>query len=424
MSNEKPEKNCLPNLRVLDMAEGGCEICGKILGDLGADVIKIEPPGGASSRHIGPFYKDIPDGQKSLFWFAYNTNKRSITLDIETSDGQQIFKRLAKTADFVIESFPPGFLDNLGIGYQGLSRLNPGLIVTSITPFGQTGPKAHYKSCDLTVWAASGGLYTTGDTDRPPVWISFPQPSLHSGVEACIGSLIAYWHRVNTGEGQHVDVSEQDTFIWSTDQARAQEFEMVGKICTRSGIRLPMATGVVRNQIFACKDGFVAFQVYGGGLRNGVVSSQSLVQWMLEEKMAPDWLVNYDWETDFDTSRVSQKEVDRVEREFYKFFMTKTKAELFEQSLKRKIILVPVNTIEDICQLEHLKFRNFWVDVEHDELNTKLPYCGFLHNSFSQSPTKIRRRAPLIGEHNLDIFEGELGFSRKELSVLKQSGVI
>jgi benzylsuccinate CoA-transferase BbsE subunit len=424
VSNEEKGKSCLPDLRVLDLTEGGCNICGKILGDLGADVIKIEPPGGSPTRNIGPFYKDIPDPQKSLFWFAYNTNKRSITLDIETSDGQQIFKRLAKTADFVIESFPPGFLDKLGIGYKVLSQLNPKIIMTAITPFGQTGPKANYKSCDFTIWAASGGLYTTGDADRPPIWISFPQPSIHAGVEACIGSLLAYFHRVNTGEGQYVDVSEEDVFVWSTDQARAQEYDMVGKICTRSGIRLPMATGVIRNQIFPCKDGFVAFQVYGGGLHNGVVSSQSLVQWMLEENMAPDWMVNYDWENDFDTSRVSQEEVDRVEREFHKFLMTKTKAELFEQSLKRKIILVPVNTIEDLCQLEHLKVRNFWVDVEHDELNAKLPYCGFLHNNFSQSPGKIRRRAPLIGEHNLEIFEGELGFSREELSVLKQSGAI
>lgn len=129
--------------RVLDLTDEKGLLCGKLFADLGADVIKVERPGGDPARNIGPFYKDIPDPQKSLFWFAYNTGKRSITLNIESSDGQQLLKRLVKSADFLVESFTPGYMDKLGLGYQALSQLNPRLIMTSITAFGQTQRNQH-----------------------------------------------------------------------------------------------------------------------------------------------------------------------------------------------------------------------------------------------------------------------------------------
>ena len=150
---------------VLDLAEGGCMIGGRILGDLGADVIKVEPPGGSPSR-IAPYYKNLPDPEKSLYWFAYNMNKRGVTLDINKADGQEVFKRLVKTADVVIESFEVGIMEQLGIGYNDLCKVKPDIIVTSITPFGQKGPKARYKGCDLVAWASGGYLYVCGDSDR------------------------------------------------------------------------------------------------------------------------------------------------------------------------------------------------------------------------------------------------------------------
>ncbi|MEJ2738614.1 MAG: CoA transferase [Dehalococcoidia bacterium] len=423
MKNNGNESS-LDNIRVLDLTEGGPQICGKILGDLGADVIKIEPPGGSHTRRIGPFYKDIPDLQKSLFWFAYNTSKRGITLDIETQDGQQIFKRLTETADIVIESFAPGYLDKLGIGYQSLNQFNPGIIMTSITPFGQTGPKSQYISTELTNYATNDGLYITGDLDGMPVWISYPQPSIHAGVEACIGALIAHWHKVMTGQGQHVDTSVQDTFINQTEQARIHVYEFTGFISRRSGDKRYLSTGVGRRQLFVCSDGAVAFEIYGGSIPSLVQSTINLVQWMAEEDMAPDWLVNYNWVVDYDTTIVTQDEVDRVEGEFAKFFMTKTKAELFDESYKRGVILAPVNTAKDICESEHLKARNYWTEVKHDELNATLTYCGLLNNSMSKTPGKISRRAPLIGEHNLDIYEGEMGYSREEVCILMNAGII
>jgi benzylsuccinate CoA-transferase BbsE subunit len=413
-------ESCLSGIRVLDLAQGGAQICGKIFADLGADVIKIEPPGGDPTGRIAPFYKDIPDPEKSLFWFAYNTSKRSVTLDIETDDGREIFKRLARTADIVVESFAPGYLDNLGLGYTVLSAVNPRIILTSITPFGQTGPKAHYQGSDLTAWASSGGLYATGDPDRPPVWTSFPQPYLHAGLEACAGSLLAYWHRLSTNEGQHVDVSVQDTFVISTDEMHLLTYEIMGHVYRRRGDIKGLGGTPGSHQLYPCKDGFIAFRVL---VRAGTSNTIGLVKWMAEEGVAPEWLINYDWLGNYDLSRITQQEIDRIDQEFIKFFMTKNKAELLEQAIKRDIQIVPVSTAEDIVNEEQWKVRNLWVDVEHDELDATITYPG-LFRSFNATPGIIKRRAPLIGEHNLDVYEKELGFNREELGVLKNAGII
>ena len=170
----------LSNCRALDLTDDSGFLCGKVLADLGADVIKIERPGGDPSRNKGDFWHDIPDAEKNLYWFAYNTNKRGITLNLETADGREIFKKLVKTADFVIESFPPGYLDGLGIGYSSLSQIHPGIIWASITPFGPDGPYRDYKDSDIVVMGMSGTMYQTGERDEAPVHISMPQACLHA----------------------------------------------------------------------------------------------------------------------------------------------------------------------------------------------------------------------------------------------------
>ena len=168
----------LQSLRVLDITDEKGLLAGRVLADMGADVVKVEKPGGDNARTIGPFYHNIPDKEKSLFWFAHNLNKRSITLNIETRDGQQIFKDLAAKADVVIESFQPGYLDKIGLGYDSLEDINPGIIMASITPFGQTGPYRDYAASDIVIMAMSGHLYLSGDPDRPPVRFGVPQSSL------------------------------------------------------------------------------------------------------------------------------------------------------------------------------------------------------------------------------------------------------
>src|SRR4030043_844506 len=192
MANNQQGQSALPQYRILDLTEGGCMLGGRLLGDLGADVIKIEPPGGSLSRSE-PFYKETIDPEKSLLWFAYNHNKRGITLDLSKVEGQNLFKDLVKTTDVILESFEPGYLSGFKLGYSDLCQIKQDIILTSITPFGQSGPKGHYKGSDLTAWASGGYLYICGNPDRAPTWVSFPQASLFGGAEAAIGSLVALW---------------------------------------------------------------------------------------------------------------------------------------------------------------------------------------------------------------------------------------
>jgi crotonobetainyl-CoA:carnitine CoA-transferase CaiB-like acyl-CoA transferase len=408
--------------RVLDLTDENGFLCGKILGDLGADVIKIEKPGGDWARCIGPFYKDIPNPEKSLYWFAFNRNKRGITLNIETIDGQNIFKKLAETAHFIIESFQPGFMDELGLGYETLSKINPSIIMTSITPYGQKGPYARYKASELTLWGMGGEMYITGDPDRPPVWVSSPQVTTGACAEAAAGSMIAHWWREKTGEGQHVDVSMQECVLNLCSIAPFY-WELNGFIPSREGYNLPSGGNYIRRVGFPCKDGYICIFLVGGSQKGLVESSKALVAWMDEEGMAPQWLKEFDWVTGYEASKMTQELVDRVEGPIANFFMTKAKQELYEGAVERRIVLCPVSNARDLLDDAQLKARNFWVDKEHPELGDVITYPGAFAK-LSETPVEMRRRAPLIGEHNLDIYKGELGMSQEQLTLLKQVGVI
>src|SRR6185369_1823374 len=197
----------LSPFRVLDLSDELGFLCGKILGDLGADVIKIERPGGDPARRLGPFYKDQVDPEKSLTWFGFNNNKRGVTLDLEKKEGQKLFVRLAAKADFVLETFTPGWLDNLKIGYGDLAKENPKLVWTSITPFGQTGPYSKFSASDIEIMALSGCMSLTCDPGRPPLRVTFPQSYSWTGSYAAVGALTAHYHKQLSGHGQQVDVS-------------------------------------------------------------------------------------------------------------------------------------------------------------------------------------------------------------------------
>ena len=247
----------LKGCRALDLTDEKGFLCGKILADLGVDVIKVERPGGDPSRRIGPFWGDIGDPEKSLYWYAYNSNKRGITLDIETADGKEILRKLAKRSDFVIESFPPGYMEKLGLGYADLKSVNDRIILTSITPFGQNGPYQGYKATDLVLMGMSGLLYLTGDRDRPPVNISMPQACLHAGGDAAVGTLIAYYHRERTGESQQVDISMQQSAAWF-QAATIPFYELEGTVLQRAGtFRTGISAHNIQRQVWPCKDGYV-----------------------------------------------------------------------------------------------------------------------------------------------------------------------
>jgi crotonobetainyl-CoA:carnitine CoA-transferase CaiB-like acyl-CoA transferase len=208
---QEDEHFMLSHCRVLDLTNERGLLCGQVLGDLGADVIKIEPVGGSPVRRLAPFFEDQPGTERSIYWWAYNRNKRGLTLDLEREQGRAIFKQLAATADFVIESSDPGYWSRRGLGYGELSTLNPRLIMVSITPFGQNGPKSSYADSDLIIMAAGGVLILYGDEDRPPIRMSVPQAYLHASVDAAFAALVACYERLDSGLGQHIDVAAQES---------------------------------------------------------------------------------------------------------------------------------------------------------------------------------------------------------------------
>lgn len=422
MVKNKAANAALSPVRVLDLTEGGCMLGGKLFADSGSDVIKIEPPGGSISR-IAPYYKSIQDPEKSLFWFSYNTNKRGITLNLQKPEGAALFKKLAATADVILECSAPGYMDALKLGYPDIREVKPDIIYVSITPFGQTGPKSRYLASDLTSVAVSGFLNACGDPDRAPVWIGCPQSSQYAGAEAAIGAMTAYWHRLNTGEGQYVDVSMQEANMsanmntlqmWDVNQV---EFNRVGPFSYVA------ATGVRQPIYFRCRDGFVMILALGGNPPY-VPSSENLVKWMDEEGMAPDWLKNLNWWVDYNASVLQQYLADKVGRAIEAFTLTKTKDQLYtEGAFERQILVAGVSNTRDISEDIQLKARNFWTKIAHPELGEDLPYCGQFA-PMSESPVEFTRRAPLIGEHNREIYIGELGLTEAYLSEMQDKEII
>jgi len=418
MKRQQAAELLLEGYRGLDLTDEKGLLCGRILADLGAEVIKVEPPQGDPARRLGPFYRDIPQPEHSLYWFAYNVNKKGITLDIETRDGQELFRRLVKKADFVLESFSPGYLEGLGLGYSKLSEVNPRLVVTSITPFGHTAPYRDHKASDITLMAMGGFMYMIGEPEQAPLRISFDQAYLHAAGEAAVATLIALYYRGISGEGQHIDVSAQASLVTSTVNA-IPFWELDQVISGRAGCYRVGLTATRQRQLWECKDGYVIFYIAGGAF--GAKSNAALADWLDSEGLADDFVKGMDWDN-FDMASVTQEAQDHLEELASSLFKRYTTTELYEQAIKRGLVLCPVSTPKEIIENPQLKARDYWVKVGHDELGESFSYPG----PFVKYLTMPRsyHRAPLIGEHNEEIYQGELGLSEKQLATLKQAGVI
>ena len=405
--------------RVVDLTDERGILCGKILADLGADVIQVEPPGGSSARRIGPFYHDQAEAERSLFWWSYAANKRSITLNLASSDGRALLKRLVQTADFLVESFSPGHLERLGLGFNTLAAINPRLIVVSVTPFGQDGPYAHYKAADLTGVGMAGFMYLTGDPDRPPVRVGAPHFYLHGAAAGATGAMIAHAQRVQSGRGQHVDVSCQEA-VTRTLAAAPQLFAVEHTVIRRQGSYRQTGGTTFMRITWPCKDGFVNFQLSGGaGAGRGV---NNMVRWMEEEGLGDPYLGSIDWTT-LGYGMINKEMLERVVPPIERFLMSHTKAELFEGAVKRRILLFPVATPSDILQNPQLQARQYFQRVTPPELGTPVTYPGPFVRA-SATPLTLRRLAPKLGEHNEDVYVTELGLTREDLVRLREAGVV
>jgi crotonobetainyl-CoA:carnitine CoA-transferase CaiB-like acyl-CoA transferase len=411
---------CLGKTRVLDLTEAAGYMCGKMLADLGADVIKVEPPRGHEVSTAAHLFGEHAGPEKDLHWFAYNAGKRCITLNLEAQEGIEIFRRLVKKSHILVESFPPGLMARWGLDHEDLRKLNPAMVYTSIRPFGRSGPFKEHPVTDLVAMATGGPLFLTGDADRAPVQTGYPQAYLHAGAEACVGTLIALYEAEATGEGQLVDVSVQESLLtsnfnavytWVTEQVlvtRMGSSRMVGK-----QLEMPLT--------WPCKDGYVNFAVLGGA--SGGKTMKNLAQWMEEEGMGNETVVGTDWGA-FDFYGLTTEIVEKVVKPITRFFAQHTKEELFEESLKRGIMLFPAADAEGTLADPHLEEKGFWQPM-------RIPSEKNQTIAFPRPPFRINEKypslkgwAPHLGEHNLEVYGEILGLSAEDLTALEKKGVL
>jgi crotonobetainyl-CoA:carnitine CoA-transferase CaiB-like acyl-CoA transferase len=386
--------------RVLDLTDEDGLLCGQILADLGADVIQVEPRSGSSARRQGPMRRGEDGPDASLFWAAYTRNKRGIALDLEVDADRETLLRLVAGADFLIESAPPGRMRELGLDHDALARIQPGLVTVSITPFGQTGPKASWRGSDLTQVAASGFGYLTGDEDGPPTRIRVPQAHAHAGADAAIGALIAHFERKRTGCGQHVDVSQQQSLTLS-NMFRSVD-AAVGMAPAHRVAGGLQAGGVFIPQRHRTRDGWVV-------LGPSVIPStghfmRRLLEWVAEEGFCDAALAQEEWGSfgvRVGAGKLPPDAYDPTERALDAFFATKTNAELMDAAVERKLLIAPVFGVDEIVESEQLAQRAFF-ETTPDAGGRPLRHPGAFAK-FAPRPIGTRRCAPRVGEHTREL---------------------
>jgi crotonobetainyl-CoA:carnitine CoA-transferase CaiB-like acyl-CoA transferase len=336
----------LKGFRALDLTGLSGQLCGRMLGDLGMEVIKIEPPGGDPVRNLPPFVSSA-DGKKLSTTFAHlNAGKASKVLELEKETDRETFRKLVASADVVLESFQPGYLDSINLGYRDLSKIHPGIVMASITCFGQDGPKQNWAYNDLVALAQSGFLYIAGDPSMPPVRPPETQGYYFASVFAAAGVLAALYRRERTGQGDRVDASMQESLATQEHIIRlwANEKQIAKRAGSQHGSVAPA-------KIFQCRDGFVYLYVTRQHWK------LFLTVWKNHDPKfdAPEWLNNV-------YRRAHADELNPPLEEFLKQF---TMAEITELLQEKGIPCVPVNTPMGFANDEHVQGRGFMAPVEH-----------------------------------------------------------
>jgi crotonobetainyl-CoA:carnitine CoA-transferase CaiB-like acyl-CoA transferase len=399
----------LAGRRVLELADEKGVYCGKLLADMGADVIKIEKPGGDATREIPPFWGNQPHPERGLFFLYTNTSKRGVTLDVSTVEGQGLFRRLTETADMVLETFPPGFLKGLGLGYGDLREANPHLVFTSITDFGQTGPYRGFKSSDMVASALGGSMYVTGEDEDPPVKLAGSQAHMMASTYAAASSMIALYRGAISGEGQQVDISVEEATVSVSHICGVGKWLDDGIIPRRWGTGLFAS---VPSGAYPCSDGMVYLMI------NRPLHWQALARW-INEVTGNQEVLDPMFEGPSSTRQPYRELLDLFISDLTSQF---TVEEIYHEGQRRHIAFTPVNTAAAVANDVHLGARNYFVDVEHPGGST-LAYPGAAYRH-SATPWRIARPAPAVGEHNREVYGEELGVSEEQLRSLKEAGVI
>ncbi len=381
--------------------------CAKLLADQGADTIKVEPPGsGDPERHEPPFIGGEPHPDRSTTFLALNTNKRGITLDLGQAAGRSLFLKLASDADVIIESFQPGHLASLGLGYGVVRAANPKAILLSISYFGQYGPYADYKGDDLIAQAMGGYLYAvTGPADRPPMGTALQQMELTAGRNGVIAVMAALLRRDETGEGNHIDVSVMEAAI-STPSMLIQNFSYLG----RSPRRGAGDKFVMDGMHLPTRDGEVTLTTAGTGGKPMQVWAEFLGEpRLLDPKFATRASRNDNWE------ELRELVAPKL--------MQWNNLDLMRETMARGLVIGLVQSPEQVVNSPHLAERGFFVEIDHPEVGPlKYPGPGFFFDGANLMQTT--RGAPRLGEHNAEVYCGVLGLSGEELDRLRAARVV
>jgi crotonobetainyl-CoA:carnitine CoA-transferase CaiB-like acyl-CoA transferase len=395
--------SALDDIRVLDISQGiAGPLCAKLLGDFGADVIKVEPAGGERGRRMPPFFQDDPHPEKSLFFLLVNLNKRGITLNLETPQGADIFRKLARVADVVVETFPPGYLASLGLDLAFLERENPGLVMTSITPFGQSGPYSRYQGEEIVAYAMSGIMSISGTADREPLKHGGFQAQYEAGFNGALASLLCLLLRDVTGAGQHADVSIQEV-VNSTMVINQPFYSWTGGV---QGRRRPV--GTMFGNVMPCRDGYFVSQAGGGA------SWDDLAAFYGREELKDERFADVD-------QRVANGQA--LDELLLEATTERTMAEMFRTASEQyRLLFGIVQTPADLARCAQLEARGFYQEVEHPVIG-KIQVPFRLWN-MTEIPLQYRRPAPLLGQHNAEVYAQLLGYTDEAVGKLREAGAI
>jgi len=398
-------RGLLKGLQVLDLADEKASFCSKLLADLGARVIKVEKPGGDSSRGMGPFLGESPDPEKSLFFFHHNTNKQGITLNLEHEEGKKIFLRLIEKVDIVIETFKPGYLGKIGLGFDALRSINPRLILVSVAGFGQDGPRMQYKSCDLVASAFGGQMYVSGFPEEPPLKPFGEQSYYTASLFGAISVLLALRKRVQSGKGDQIDISLQESVVSTLDHVMVRYF--YEKVIPKRQGPLYWNNAFF---IFPCKDGHMLMTLFQ--------QWETVVEWIEGEGMAED-LTDEKWKDE----NYRTEHLDHIIEVLQRWTKIHSVNELFELGQLMRFPWAPVYSPGEVLENPHLKDRHFFIEVNHPQLGRCVNYPG-LPYKFSSFRLDQWKRPPLLGEDNFEIYQEELALSDSEISELSSKGII
>lgn len=391
-------EQALAGVRVLDLTTGITgPYCTKYMSCFGAEVIKVEPPAGDPSRQMGPFPGDLPNPEASGTFLYLNTGKQSITLDIQTNTGRDLLLQLAEQADVVVEDLEPGTLAALGLSYETLQRMDEAKIMVSITPFGQTGPWSHWKATELTIWAASGLMWLTGDPERYPLKPGGQQALHNAGLNAFTGALMAIYGRELTGLGQHVDVSAYESIAFMMEPPRTIEASVNNESRARVGnlgTLLPASNGHV----------------------NLIRGPNQTMETLAEITGVPELA-----DERFRGVQALTVNADEIEALLLPWLLEHTKEEFYHLGQGKGQLFGYCANPQELLESPHLRDRGFFVEIDHPVAG-RLTYPGAPYK-MSETPWQAAR-APLLGEHNDAVYCGRLGLSREDLVNLRRTGVI